>query len=181
MKTANLDNDPHVTHEADAALAGRGDRHAFERLYRSHVGRMRALACRLIGPDEADEATQDVFVRAWEKLGTFRGDSQFGTWLHRLGVRVLLTRRAARGTRESRFGGGVEALDLAPSRTQRPDLRLDFETAIERLPAGARQVFVLYDVEGYKHEEIAQLLGIAVGTSKAQLHRARMSLRESLR
>lgn len=162
------------------ALAARGDARAFERLYRAHVGRVRALACRLMGSDEADEATQDVFVRAWEKLGTFRGESAFGTWLHRLGVRVILTRRAARGTRRDRFVEGGEALERGAARRDRPDLRVDFETAIERLPEGAREVFVLYDVEGYKHEEIADMLGIAVGTSKSQLHRARMALRASL-
>jgi RNA polymerase sigma-70 factor (ECF subfamily) len=166
---------------ADAALAARGDPRAFERLYRTHVGRVRALACRLMGSEEADEATQDVFVRAWEKLGTFRGESAFGTWLHRLGVRVILTRRATRGTRRERFVEDPDLLGRAESRKDRPDLRMDFEGAIQKLPDGAREVFVLYDIEGFKHEEIADMLGIAVGTSKSQLHRARMALRESLR
>lgn len=166
---------------ADAALAARGDARAFERLYRAHAGRIRALACRLMGSEEADEATQDVFVRAWEKLGTFRGESAFGTWLHKLGVRVILTRRAARGTRQGRYVEDPDLLERRETRRERPDLRVDFEAAVEQLPEGAREVFVLYDVEGYKHEEIAELLGIAVGTSKSQLHRARMALRESLR
>jgi RNA polymerase sigma-70 factor (ECF subfamily) len=181
LTTAILETQAKHPDTADAALAAGGDGRAFERLYRAHVGRVRALACRLMGADEADEATQDVFVRAWEKLGTFRGDAAFGTWLHRLGVRVILTRRAARGTRQQRFVDGSEAIDLGKSRADRPDLRVDFETAIARLPDGAREVFVLYDVEGYKHEEIAELLGIAVGTSKSQLHRARMALRAWLR
>jgi RNA polymerase sigma-70 factor (ECF subfamily) len=165
---------------SDAILAAQGDLRAFERLYRAHVGRVRALACRLIGVDDADDATQEVFVRAWQKLGTFRGESAFGTWLHRLGVRVILSRRATRATRQQRFAEGGEALDRAAAPRERPDLRVDFEMAIAQLPGGAREVFVLYDIEGYTHEEIADLLGIAVGTSKSQLHRARMSLRKHL-
>jgi RNA polymerase sigma-70 factor (ECF subfamily) len=121
-----------------------------------------------------------VFVRAWQKLGTFRGESAFGTWLHRLGVRVILSRRAVRASRQQRFTEGGELMERAAARKERPDLRLDFESAIDRLPSGAREVFVLYDVEGYTHEEIAEFLGIAVGTSKSQLHRARMSLRKYL-
>jgi RNA polymerase sigma-70 factor (ECF subfamily) len=181
LTTANLGIERLHPDAADAALAARGDARAFERLYRTHVGRIRALACRLMGSQDADEATQDVFVRAWEKLSTFRGESAFGTWLHILGVRVILTRRATRGTRQKRFVENSELLDRKAGRGDRPDLRIDFESAIELLPDGAREVFVLYDVEGYKHEEIAELLGIAVGTSKSQLHRARMALRETLR
>ena len=134
-----------------------------------------------MGSEEADEATQDVFVRAWEKLGTFRGEAAFGTWLHKLGVEVILTRRAARGTRRERFVEDPGLLERRETRRERPDLRVNYENAIDQLPEGAREVFVLFDVEGYKHEEIAELLGIAVGTSKSQLHRARMALRESLR
>jgi RNA polymerase sigma-70 factor (ECF subfamily) len=181
LTTATLGIDRLHPDAADAALAARGDARAFERLYRAHVGRVRALACRLMGSEEADEATQDVFVRAWEKLGTFRGESAFGTWLHRLGVRVILTRRAARGTRRGRFVEDPELIERRAARGDRPDLKVDFEAAIRQLPDGAREIFVLYDVEGYKHEEIAELLGIAVGTSKSQLHRARMALREVLR
>jgi RNA polymerase sigma-70 factor (ECF subfamily) len=181
LTTATLGIERTHPDAADAALAARGDARAFERLYRAHAGRIRALACRLMGSEEADEATQDVFVRAWEKLGTFRGESQFGTWLHRLGIRVILTRRVARGTRQGRYIEDPELIERRETRRDRPDLRMDFETAIEQLPDGAREVFVLYDIEGYKHEEIAEMLGIAVGTSKSQLHRARMALRECLR
>jgi RNA polymerase sigma-70 factor (ECF subfamily) len=165
---------------ADAALAARGDPRAFERLYRAHVGRVRALAYRLGGAEDADEMTQDVFVRAWEKLGTFKGNSAFGTWLHSLAVRVILTRCTERRTRETRFGYDTEVLERTAGRAERPELNLDFETALQRLSHSARQVFVLHDVEGYKHEEIAGLLGIAVGTSKSHLHRARMALRKVL-
>jgi RNA polymerase sigma-70 factor (ECF subfamily) len=133
----------------------------------------------MIGDDEADEATQDVFVRAWAKLRTFRGEAAFGTWLHRLAVNVILARRGALATRRSR-DGGADALEAIPGRAASPELRMDFERAIQHLPDGARQVWVLFDVEGYRHDEIAGMLGITVGTSKSQLHRARMLLREHL-
>ncbi len=161
---------------ADVALAAAGDAHAFERLYRAHLTRVHSLACRMMGQEEADEATQDVFVRAWEKLGTFRGESAFGTWLHRLAINVLLARRANRGKREERFVSDAD-LEQRGRAAGSPELRVDFEGAIARLPKGAREVFVLHDVEGYKHREIAELLGVTSGTSKAQLHRARMALR----
>jgi RNA polymerase sigma-70 factor, ECF subfamily len=161
---------------ADVALAAAGDAHAFERLYRAHLARVHSLASRMMGHEDADEATQDVFVRAWEKLGTFRGESAFGTWLHRLAINVLLGRRANRGKREARFVSD-DALEHRGRRDGSPELRVDFEGAIARLPKGAREVFVLHDVEGYKHREIAELLGVTSGTSKAQLHRARMTLR----
>jgi RNA polymerase sigma-70 factor, ECF subfamily len=165
---------------ADVALAAAGDAHAFERLYRAHVTRVHAIARRMLSDADADEATQDVFVRAWEKLGTFRGESAFGTWLHRLAVNVMLGRRASLGTRRARELPDDSALDHVAGRRQSPELSMDFEQAIARLPDGARQVFVLHDVEGYRHEEIAGMLGVAAGTSKSQLHRARMALRHHL-
>lgn len=164
----------------DVALAASGNGHAFERLYRSHVARVHSLARRMTGPEHADELTQDVFVRAWEKLGTFRGEAAFGTWLHRLAVNLILSRRSRFGVERSRFDGEDETLGLLPAAAPRPELMIDFERAIARLPEGARQVFVLHDVEGYRHDEIGELMGIAVGTSKAQLHRARMLLRSHL-
>ncbi|MFL5540856.1 MAG: RNA polymerase sigma factor [Longimicrobiaceae bacterium] len=165
---------------SDAALAASGDAHAFARLYREHAGRVHALARRMAGDQDADELTQDVFVRAWEKLRTFRGESAFGTWLHRLAVNLILAKRAAHARRRSRDAGD-EALEWTPARPATPELGMDFEKALERLPDGAREIFVLFDVEGYRHEEIAELLGVSVGTSKSQLHRARMILREHLR
>lgn len=165
---------------ADVALAQSGDGHAFERLYRGHVARIHSLARRMTGPDEADELTQDTFVRAWEKLGTFRGEAAFGTWLHRLAVNLILSRRSRLGRDRQRFDDAEGALELRPTAAPRPELAIDFETAIGRLPEGARNVFVLHDVEGYRHDEIAEQMGIAVGTSKAQLHRARMLLRGHL-
>jgi len=164
----------------DARRAAGGDRVAFERLYRGHVARIHSLARRMAGFEEAHEVTQDVFVRAWQKLGTFRGEAQFGTWLYRLAINVMLAYRGRMGTRRDRYGGADEVLDHLSARPAQVDLVLDFETAIERLPEGARQVFVLHDVEGFKHEEIGRMLGISPGTSKAQLHRARMLLRRNL-
>jgi RNA polymerase sigma-70 factor (ECF subfamily) len=165
----------------EVTLAGSGDVHSFERLYHAHVGRIHSLARRMLGADDADEATQDVFVRAWEKLDTFRGEAAFGTWLHRLAINVILAKRAKRAKRHARTveGEGVFA-HLAARRTS-PGLRVDFESAIADLPEGAREVFVLHDVEGFKHREIAEMLGVTTGTTKAQLHRARMALREALR
>ena len=161
----------------DAVLAAAGDSHAFERLYRRHLGRIHSLARRMINPEEADDATQAVFIRAWEKLGTFRGEAAFGTWLHRLAINVMLARRTTIGTERGRFSDAEGVVERMTGRPSQKDLSMDFEEAIERLPNGAREVFVLHDVEGYKHEEIAGMLGIVTGTSKAQLHRARMALR----
>lgn len=165
---------------ADVRLAAGGDASAFERIYRRHVDRIHSLARRMTGPADADEATQDVFVRAWEKLSLFRGDAQFGTWLYRLAINLLLARRGSAAKYDARYGGGDPTVLPLSARRDRPDLRMDFEQAIERLPAGARQVLVLHDVEGYTHEEIARLLEVSVGTTKSQLHRARMTMRQYL-
>ncbi len=164
----------------DATLAASGDAQAFERLYRSHVARIHGLARRMLGTADADEATQDVFVRAWEKLGTFRGASAFGTWLHRVAINVILGKRQKLAVQRDRFADADEPYERLAARTIPEGLNVDFEAAIEFLPPGARKVFVLHDVEGYKHQEIAEMLGVTAGTSKAQLHRARMTLREHL-
>jgi RNA polymerase sigma-70 factor (ECF subfamily) len=164
----------------DAALAARGDVQAFARLYGGHAARIFNLARRMTTSETAVDLTQDIFLRAWEKLGTFRGEAAFGTWLHRLAINVILARRSALRTEQSRICDEEGILDVVPARAAGSDLGLDFERAIERLPEGAKTVFVLYDVEGYQHEEIAKLMGISSGTSKAQLHRARMILRKHL-
>jgi RNA polymerase sigma-70 factor, ECF subfamily len=164
------------------ALARAGDAGAFERLYRENVSRVYALCLRLSGDvARAEELTQDVFVRAWEKLELFGGKSSFGTWLYRLAINVCLGERERVGKRAARFDGDVGVLDRTAARRESPEHRLDLVRALDRLPAGAREVFVLHDVEGYKHREIGELLGIAEGTSKSQLHEARMTLREYLR
>ena len=162
---------------ADVALAAAGDSLAFERLYRRHAARIHSLIRRMLGGQaDPDEVTQDVFVRAWEKLGTFRGEAAFGTWLHRLAVNVALNWRKSAARSRQRFDEEVPA-ELLSGRQDRGAERMDLEEAIGRLPPGARQVFVLHDVEGFRHEEIAELMGVTDGTSKAQLHRARMLLR----
>ena len=159
-----------------------GDETAFRDLYREHAGRIYAVCLRLTGDAAAaEERTQDAFVRAWERLGTFRGESAFGTWLHRLAVNVVLMEQRGRRRRERRVAPAsddpvFERAAVAPAGAE----RLDLERAIALLPAGARAVFVLFDVEGYSHEEIAGMCGIAVGTSKAQLFRARRLLRGML-
>jgi len=164
----------------DVELARAGDAQAFERLYRGRVSRVHSLARRMAGDDVADDLTQEVFIRAWQKLDSFRGDAAFGTWLHRLAVNLILSRRETLRRRESHRATGAFHLESATSRDRPSGLRMDLEKAIDRLPDGARQVFVLYDVEGYTHDEIAGLMKISNGTSKSQLHRARMMLREFL-
>jgi RNA polymerase sigma-70 factor (ECF subfamily) len=168
--------------EPDVALAVSGDRHAFERLYRTNINRVYAVCVRMCGDrSRAEELAQDAFVRAWERLQQFRGDSAFSTWLHRLTVNVVL--EAQRNERRSRARvESDDALDDAPPVARREDHgdRMDLAVAIAALPPGARAVFALHDVEGYKHEEIAEMLDITSGGSKAQLHRARRLLREAL-
>jgi len=159
-----------------------GDEAAFERLYRECAGRVYALCLRLTGSAaDAEERTQDVFVRAWQRLGTFRGESAFSSWLHRLAVNVVLAERRASQRREQRVRPAEDPAALErPGRPATAGLGIDLERAIAALPEGAREVFVLHDIEGYRHEEIAVLAGIAEGTSKAQLFRARRLLREML-
>jgi RNA polymerase sigma-70 factor (ECF subfamily) len=166
---------------ADVSRAAAGDVRAFQQLYEGHVGRIHALARRMLGADEAAEATQDAFVRAWEKLHTFRGEAAFGTWLYRLAINVFLARRAKAAVRRQRHVEDETVLERQAARPAQTDLRMDFAVAIERLPEGARQIFVMFDVEGFRHEEIARALGISTGTSKAQLHRARMLMRRHLK
>lgn len=164
------------------ARAAAGDQMAFRDLYRQHAGRVYALCLRLTGDTrDAEERTQDVFVRLWDKLGSFRGESAFSSWLHRLAVNVVLNERRTTGRRERRVMPTEDPDNAAGAQHAAPlHLEIDLERAIAELPDGAREVFVLFDVEGYGHGEIAQLVGIAEGTSKAQLFRARRLLREKL-
>ena len=165
---------------SDVAAAASGDVRAFERVYRRHVARIHTTAARMLGAEEADDATQDVFMRAWQRLGQFRGDSRFGTWLFRLALNVILSRREVVATRARRHIDDGELVDTLSTPSGTPELGLDFEAAMQRLPAGMRHIFVLHDIEGYKHDEIAAMLGIAQGTSKSQLHRVRLLLRRYL-
>ena len=165
---------------ADVALAAAGDQQAFERLYRSHVAKMHSLVRRMVGGDgDADELVQDAFVRAWQRLSTFRGESAFGTWLHRLTVNLVLNWQKSRNRGRKLFDDDA-LIEASPARRESPEAAMDLEEALKLLPKGARQIFVLHDVEGFKHEEIGEMLEITSGTSKAQLHRARMLMRKNL-
>ena len=170
--------------EDDATLvrgAIAGDVGAFERLYRGHVGRVHGAILRLVGMDRAraEELTQEAFVRAWQKLSSFRHESAFSTWLYRLGVNTALMELRVR---RDEVAVDDEMLDAAAG----GDVpfcageRGDLERAGGALPPRARAVLVLHDIVGWKHEEIAAELGMAVGSSKAQLHRARGLLRRAL-
>lgn len=165
----------------DVAAAQAGDERAFGRLYTTHVGRVYALCLRLEGnAGRAEELTQDVFVRAWDGLSSFRGESAFGTWLYRLTVNVVLSDRRS-AWRRSRHEIPLDLHEELPhaAREAPAGLALDLENVIAALPAGARTILVLHDVEGYRHEEIAELTDITIGTSKSQLSRARRLLREA--
>ena len=174
-----------VDDSADVALAASGDRRAFERLYRTHVNRVFSLCTRMCGSrTRGEELTQDVFVRAWEKLPQFRGDAQFSTWIHRVAVNIVLTDRKNEARNRKRMvedesESGETPLQRASVTPGYGD-RMDITAAMETLPRGAKQIFILHDIEGYKHEEIAEMCGITAGGSKAQLHRARLLLREAL-
>ena len=160
-----------------------GDVDAFELLYREHSAKTYALCLRLVGGQTADatELLQDVFIRAWRKLDTFRGDSAFSSWLHRLAVNTLLENARSEKRRTARVLPMKDTSRLpGAARPSGIETRMDMERAIASLPRGARIAFVLHDVEGYQHQEIAAQLSVSVGTVKAQLHRARRLLRERL-
>jgi RNA polymerase sigma factor (sigma-70 family) len=180
-------NTPVENHDLDedlVTLAQAGDVKAFESLYTRHRNRIYGLVWRLCGGDHglAEDLLQEAFVRAWQKLESFRGESKFGTWLHRLSANVALSDRRSKLSRK-KF---ETAMDEVSERTAigSSDVfagqRMDLEQAIAQLPERARTVLVLYDIEGYRHAEIAKMTGMAVGSSKAQLHRARKLVRENL-
>ncbi|MBX7257444.1 MAG: sigma-70 family RNA polymerase sigma factor [Candidatus Hydrogenedentes bacterium] len=159
-----------------------GDVTAFEALYRAHVGRIHALCLRMTSDRAtAEDLTQEAFIRAWQRLDSFRGDSAFYSWLYRLTVNVVLGDFRVKKRLAERVSNSEDVSDLPLAAAERPaGLRMDLDQAIAALPPGAREIFVLHDVEGYKHEEIAEMTGLATGTSKAHLHRARRLLREQL-
>ena len=174
---------PAAATAGDVRAAQRGDLGAFERLYRAHAGRVTALCLRLTGDRQrAEELMQDTFVRAWEKLESFRSESTFGTWLHRVTVNLFLVsdRGDRRRTARVETTDTLEELPAAWTGSGDPGDRIDLERAIAALPEGARLAFVLHEVEGYKHDEIAAMSGIAPATVRAQLHRARRLLMEAL-
>ena len=172
-------------------LAQRGDAAAFEHLYRSHSRRVYALCFRMTGnPSLAEDLTQDVFLQVFRKIETFRAESAFSTWLYRLAVNIVLMRRRIKTLKETSLEDGSEAEGDAPRPREigRADRhlggvvdRLNLKRALRQLPRGYRQIFLLHDVMGYEHHEIAEALGCSVGNSKSQLHKARMRLRTILR
>lgn len=171
-----------LTEEADwIARAQRADAQAFESLYRRHVDRVYGLCLRMTGNvAEAEDCTQEAFIQGWSKLDRFRGDSTFATWMHRIAVNAVLGRKRKSSREQDRVQLAAEVLPAPVSTADTGELR-DIAEAIDRLPERARHVFVLYAVYGYSHEETAQMLEIAAGTSKAQLHRARRLLEQQLK
>jgi RNA polymerase sigma-70 factor (ECF subfamily) len=168
--------------DADAlAAASRGDRRAFERLYRRHAPEIHGLCLRMTGRrDVAEDCTQEAFISAWRALPGFQHRSRFSTWLHRIAVNAVLARR--RGLAAAQESLALSLEDILPSAAAEADAAgpLDLERAIERLPEGARHVLVLVGIYGHSHEEAGAMLGIAAGTCKAQLHRARQLLSRQL-
>ena len=168
----------------EAALIARarsGDARAFEALYRDHVDRVYGVCLRMTGNvSEAEDCAQEAFIQAWNKLAKFRGDSAFGTWMHRIAVNAVLGRIRKSKREQDRIQAVADTASSPASIGDNGELR-DLSDAIDRLPEGARHVFVLNAVYGYSHEESSDMLGIAVGTSKAQLHRARRLLAQQLK
>jgi RNA polymerase sigma-70 factor (ECF subfamily) len=156
---------------------------AFEKLYREHSGRIYALATRMAGsPDEGQDLLQEIFLQAYRKMATFKGESAIGTWLYRLALNHCLDFVRSK---QAKMGKVTETLDAEGSiepagRVESPIARIDLERALAKLPPGCREVFVLHDVEGFDHKEVGEMLGIAEGTSKSQIFRARMKLRALL-
>jgi len=172
-------------------LAQQGDAAAFERLYKTHSRRVYSLCLRMLGNTaEAEDLTQEAFLQLFRKIGTFRGESAFSTWLHRLAVNVVLMKLRKKSGKEASLEQITEP-DEESGTPRRdfggPDLRLagsldrvNLQRAVDQLPPGYKSVFVLHDVQGYEHNEIAHMMGCSIGNSKSQLHKARMRLRDLL-
>lgn len=164
-----------------------GDTAAFEELYHRHFRRVYALCLRMTGNAvQAEDLTQDVFIQLFNKIGSFRGDSAFTTWLHRMTVNQVLMHFRKRSTKSELTAVDDETPDQIVRGTENPNTmpiidRIALEKAVQQLPPGYRTVFILHDVEGYEHEEIARMMGVAEGTSKSQLHKARLKLRNLIR
>jgi RNA polymerase sigma-70 factor (ECF subfamily) len=170
----------------DAELVTRcqaGDTDAFESLYRQHAARIYSLACRMAGsPDDGEDLLQEIFLQAYRKLGSFKGDAALGTWLYRLALNHCLDYVRSRQAKMNKLTETLDAeTSLEPlARRDTPIARMDLERALERLPDGCREAFVLHDVEGFDHKEVGNVLGIAEGTSKSQVFKARARLRSLL-
>jgi len=164
----------------------RGDLGAFEELYRAHSGRLYSVACRMLGNQtDAEDLLQDIFLTAHRKLDSFRGDSALGTWLYRLATNLCLDHLRSRAARTNQLSDALDDDPAVPDAAgrglaDRTVAKMDLERALAQLPDGCRAAFVLHDVEGLEHREVAQALGIAEGTSKSQVHKARLRLRALL-
>jgi len=164
----------------------KGDLAAFELIYRTHAGRLYSVACRMLGnPTDAEDLLQDIFLAAHKKLESFRGESALGTWLYRLATNLCLDHLRSRAAKTGQLTGPLDdEPSLADSGShrlaERTVARMDLERAVAQLPEGCRAAFVLHDVQGLEHREVAEVLGIAEGTSKSQVHKARMRLRAIL-
>ena len=186
LRRVQTDNSQAETDLELVRKAAGGDAAAFESLYHRHNRRVYSLCLRMLGnPAEAEDVTQDVFVQLFRKSGSFRGDSAFTTWLHRMTVNQVLMRFRKKGVKLESTSDDGDFADVVQAGTERPSRmpivdRIALDRAITELPPGYRAVFVLHDVEGYEHEEIARQLGCTIGTSKSQLHKARMKLRTLL-
>ncbi|MGH9947189.1 MAG: RNA polymerase sigma factor [Pyrinomonadaceae bacterium] len=167
--------------------AAKGDMAAFEEVYQRHHRRVYSICLRMLqNSHEAEDLTQDVFIQLYRKIGSFRGDSAFTTWLHRMTVNQVLMHFRKRNVKYEKVTEEGETPDQIVSGTSDPEKmrivdKIALEHAIEQLPSGYKNVFVLHDVEGFEHEEVARILGCSVGTSKSQLHKARLKLRKLLK
>lgn len=165
----------------------RGELGAFETLYRQHSGRLFSLAVRMLGnPADAEDLLQEIFLSAHRKLESFRGESALGTWLYRLAMNQILDHVRSRAARTGQMTDGLDDATLLADATghrlaDRAIARIDLDRALAELPEGCRAAFVLHDVEGLEHREVSEVLGIAEGTSKSQVHKARLRLRGLLR
>ena len=160
-----------------------GDVDAFEELYARHSGRIFSLAARMAGsPETGEDLLQEIFLQAYRKIGGFKGDAAVGTWLYRLALNHCLDFVRSRQAKMDKATGTIDDDRSAalPSRHESPVEKIDLERAVQQLPPGCREAFVLHDIEGYEHREIAKMLGIAEGTSKSQVFKARMKLRALL-
>jgi len=169
-----------------ARSAGSGDVNAFEKLYSRHNRRVYSVCLRMMqNPTEAEDLTQEVFIQLFRKIGSFRGDSAFTTWLHRMTVNQVLMHFRKKNVKLEKVTEEGETPVQVVTGTENPNKmpildRMALNDAISKLPTGYRKVFVLHDVQGYEHEEVSQILGCSVGTSKSQLHKARLKLRKLL-
>jgi RNA polymerase sigma-70 factor (ECF subfamily) len=172
-----------VSPEELVAQCQAGNVEAFETLYHQHAARLYTLACRMAGsPEDGEDLLQEIFLQAYRKLGSFKGDAAIGTWLYRLALNHCLDYVRSRQAKMNKLTDTLDAdTSIQPTaRRDTPIARLDLERALERLPDGCREAFVLHDVEGFDHKEVGRLLGIAEGTSKSQVFKARMKLRALL-